>query len=267
MQSYSLAAMLPHRHGTAQLPMLRESLSLERGMLSTLRRMLRACAATIREVVLPEFERTPSLSQDALTRDVDSDTFERMRQVFRGLVRVAAEAVRDLLRAESVRHTDQFVSVARRALGVDLRAVVRAEDLEAFVDAVALRNAGLITGITDELASRVQRLTTTAVLQGRTTRELQGQIAQALRSSDARARLIARDQTAKLNSELNERRHRQAGITRYIWRTARDERVRPLHRRLDGQEFEYGERTPAEEGLPPGQPIQCRCVAQAVVEF
>jgi SPP1 gp7 family putative phage head morphogenesis protein len=85
--------------------------------------------------------------------------------------------------------------------------------------------------------------------------------------SDNRAKLIARDQTAKLNSDLNRFRQDQAGVDKYVWRTSQDERVRARHRGLEGKVYEWGEPTGAEDGLPPGQPIQCRCVAQGVVEF
>ena len=53
----------------------------------------------------------------------------------------------------------------------------------------------------------------------------------------------------------------------YVWRTSKDERVRPRHQHIDGIAYEYGKPTGAEQGLPPGQPIQCRCIAQAIVTF
>ena len=85
--------------------------------------------------------------------------------------------------------------------------------------------------------------------------------------ADKRAALIAQDQTAKLNSDLNRIRQEQAGVTSYEWRTSRDERVRERHRKLDGTVYKWGEPTGAEEGLPPGKPIRCRCVALGVVDF
>ena len=56
-------------------------------------------------------------------------------------------------------------------------------------------------------------------------------------------------------------------MTSYTWMTSRDERVRPRHKELDGKEYEYGKPTGAEDGLPPGQPIMCRCVARGIVEI
>lgn len=141
------------------------------------------------------------------------------------------------------------------------------EDLTDYLRIAATRNAGLIKGLSADAVKRVQETVTTALINGTPVRQLQGQLTEQLRISDRRAQLIAQDQMAKLNSDLNRIRHEQAGISEYIWTTAHDERVRPLHRSLDGKKYRYGESTGAEGGAAPGQPVRCRCVAVAVVQF
>lgn len=88
--------------------------------------------------------------------------------------------------------------------------------------------------------------------------------------SESRAELIARDQTLKLNGALNEIRQTNAGVKRYTWSTSGDERVRPDHASLDGQECSWDD-PPLEgidgEKLHPGEDIQCRCVALAITDF
>jgi SPP1 gp7 family putative phage head morphogenesis protein len=81
---------------------------------------------------------------------------------------------------------------------------------------------------------------------------------------EGRAKVIARDQINKLNGQLNEARQRNIGIDRWIWRTSRDERVRDEHAALDGQTFTWND--PPSEGIP-GEPVQCRCVAEAVIDI
>ena len=54
---------------------------------------------------------------------------------------------------------------------------------------------------------------------------LQGRLRAIGRITDNRARLIARDQTAKMRGKIDELRQQDAGIDSYIWRTAQDERV------------------------------------------
>ena len=159
------------------------------------------------------------------------------------------------------------MAAARRAFGIDLSSVVREEDLEGYLEQAALRNAALIRGMADDLLKRVAQETTSALINGESVAQLQKRLRHQLEVSDSRARLIARDQTSKLTSDLNRIRHEQAGIEKYIWRTSMDERVRARHAKLEGKVYKYGEPTGAEQGLPPGQPIQCRCTAQGVVEF
>lgn len=79
----------------------------------------------------------------------------------------------------------------------------------------------------------------------------------------SRATLIARDQVAKFNSELNRIRQTNLGLTRYTWSTSKDERVRPEHRRREGKVFTWAD--PPADGHP-GIPVRCRCVAQPIVD-
>ena len=94
--------------------------------------------------------------------------------------------------------------------------------------------------------------------------------------SATNAKRIARDQTNKTIGDLTKVRHEQAGVTEYIWRTAEDERVvgepgglyptgnsrHMNHAERDGKRFRWD--NPPPDGHP-GQAIQCRCVAQAVI--
>jgi len=97
--------------------------------------------------------------------------------------------------------------------------------------------------------------------QGLRHEEVAKEISERLGVQQSRANLIGRDQTNKLNSKLTQTRYQKAGINRYTWQTARDERVRQTHAELDGTEWDF--RTPPTIGNP-GQEINCRCVAEPV---
>jgi SPP1 gp7 family putative phage head morphogenesis protein len=92
----------------------------------------------------------------------------------------------------------------------------------------------------------------------------------------ARAALIARDQTLKLNAQLNAARAVSVGVEEFEWVTSLDERVRGRpggkwahshsnHWKLHGKTFRYdtppvvNERTGAR--ALPGEDFQCRCQA------
>lgn len=193
--------------------------------------------------------------------------FQVLGQTASALAEAAQPLVSKILRLEAERHTETFMATAKKTLGVDLSDVVLKEDLAGYLEDMGLRNAGLIKNLSADAVTRVQQTISTATINGTPIRKVQAQLAEQLRISDRRAQLIASDQMAKLNADLNRKRHEQAGITQYQWLTSRDERVRERHKSLEGKVYKYGQPTGAEGGLPPGQPIRCRCIAKAIVEF
>lgn len=197
----------------------------------------------------------------------DSFDFELLASTAARLALTAEGAVNRILRLEAQRHTATFMQTAKKALGINLADVVLEEDLTDYLRAAGMRNAGLIKGLGADAVKRVQETVSTALISGTSSRELQARLTEQLRISDRRAQLIAQDQLAKLNADLNRIRHEQAGVVEYQWLTSRDERVRERHRALEGKVYKYGEATGAEGGLPPGQPIRCRCVARGIVQF
>lgn len=100
--------------------------------------------------------------------------------------------------------------------------------------------------------------------------EVAKQIAQQFGVTKRRAAVIARDQIGKLNGELNQIRQTNLGVKRYRWSTSQDERVRASHRTLNGT-IQLWTKPPVvdprtgERGHP-GQPIQCRCAAIAIID-
>lgn len=268
MIRYRLADLVTGRRkgSTAQLPVIVGTLAAEREYLKALRVILREMARETRENIVP-LAVAEMQANRAMTSDADRSWFRRLLEMSIDLAISAEGMVGRILGLESQRHTERFMETAKRALGVDLAAVVRQEDLGDYLATAALRNASLIKGLADDTVKRVQQTVTNAVINGRSAADLKKALTRQFQIEDGRARLIARDQVAKLNSDLNRIRHQQAGITEYTWRTSADERVRPRHRDLEGKVYKYGEPTGAEEGLPPGQPIQCRCIAQAIVTF
>lgn len=274
MLVYRINKLAPKRRASSvALPIQEGSLGLETTYRKALRQMIRSIAKATNEQVIPVVERELYLRQQktaqqaSMVQDADFSVFEQLSRWGDAFARVASDLVNRVLQLEAQRHTKKFLANAKKALSIDLSAVVREEDLSDELETIATRNAGLIKGLAQTTVQRVQQTVTRSVLSGQPVRELKKQLAADFAFSDRRAALIARDQTAKLTSDLNRIRHKQAGIEHYTWRTSQDERVRPLHRRLNGRVYRYDEPTDAEQGLHPGQPINCRCVAIAIVEF
>ena len=87
-------------------------------------------------------------------------------------------------------------------------------------------------------------------------------LAKSYGSSGYNLRRLSRDQTSKLVGRFTRARQEQLGIRAYRWSTVKDSRVRQTHQDLEGMEFLW-ERPPSEGH--PGEPIQCRCTALAII--
>jgi len=143
------------------------------------------------------------------------------------------------------------------AVGIDLMHLE--PNIASVIQAFVAENVALIKSVPNRLFDDVERTITSGVREGLTTREVGRQLSDKLGVSEKRARLIARDQIAKLNGELNQVRQENLGIDAYIWQSMNDARVRPEHRARQGQRFTWDK--PPRDGHP-GRPVNCRCYAE-----
>lgn len=80
----------------------------------------------------------------------------------------------------------------------------------------------------------------------------------------SKAKFLARQETALFTAKHRQLRFEEVGVTRYVWRTAHDSRVRDRHKELNGREFFYKEPPIVDTATGrrgnPGQDYNCRCV-------
>ncbi len=131
------------------------------------------------------------------------------------------------------------------------------------------RNVDLIK-VEDPIKKTIERVLAQPLDRGVRVEEVREQLREEFGFSKRRAQLIARDQTLKLSGQLQEARQTQVGITRYVWTTSDDERVRPRHEDLNGTVQLWAEppivdlRTGRREH--PGGDFQCRCTADPILD-
>ena len=130
-------------------------------------------------------------------------------------------------------------------------------------------NVALIRNMRDEHVRELADILRAGAASGARHETLAPQIQERLGVGLSRAKLIARDQTTKLNGQLQQAHQEAAGITEYTWSTSKDENVRKDHRALNGKRFRYDSppitNTKTGDRNNPGQDIQCRCVAIPVI--
>lgn len=122
-------------------------------------------------------------------------------------------------------------------------------------------NTALIKDVPEKVAKDLEALIRRGVMSGASVRDLQEQIRERLPMTEHRAKLIAQDQTLKLNAALTRQRLQSVGVTEYRWRSVMDNRVRPEHAEYNGKVFSWDK--PPPDGHP-GTPVRCRCRSEAV---
>lgn len=158
----------------------------------------------------------------------------------------------------------RFVKSMKNAVGINLKSVVKSERLGEIMKAVAKENVSLIKSIPSQYFKKIETIVYEGITQGSRARSMVSEIRELGKTTKSRAHLIARDQTAKLNSALSRQRQIDVGVTEYVWRTAKDGRVRKSHKRNNGKIFKWN--SPPKTGHP-GTAIQCRCVAQPIIKI
>lgn len=163
-------------------------------------------------------------------------------------------------------HSGRQWEAALARLGVNLDDV-RQPHLEHLRSHWISQNTDLITTMQRDVVDRVRDVISDT--RGLRVEAIASALETATGASESHARLIARDQTLKLNAQITSSRHAAAGVTEYVWRTSRDERVREDHKVLDGTRQKYADppvvdrRTGARGN--PGTWFQCRCTADPIL--
>jgi SPP1 gp7 family putative phage head morphogenesis protein len=163
--------------------------------------------------------------------------------------------------ATTVFQKAQLARQVKAALGVDL--VLSDPKVPGLVEKFVHEGVARIESLGNRSLDDVSRVVAHAFTTGDRAEDVSADIAKRYDISERHARFIARDQIGTLTGQVNAARQVEIGIARFRWRSMEDERVRPEHAVLDGQEFSYDD--PPSEGLP-GTPYICRCGAEPVFD-
>src|SRR4029077_775520 len=135
--------------------------------------------------VLPEAQR--EVARAAQTQDaMPGSLWERIRALALSLAGLSSRMVDRVLELESERHSKKFMEGAKKALGIDLRAVVREQDLEDLMEMVSIRNAALIRDIASETVEKIAQTTVQSVLAGQGHQFLKKELKHVFDVSDSR---------------------------------------------------------------------------------
>jgi SPP1 gp7 family putative phage head morphogenesis protein len=141
------------------------------------------------------------------------------------------------------------------------------------LNAALTENVKLIKSIPADMLDDVEQVLREHFAKGARVEEIAKALQERYDIGERRAALIARDQSGKVNGQLNEERSAEMGMDSYVWRcsggggpTHGDERVRPGHRVLDGTKQVFSDPPVVDEKTlrtaNPGIDYNCRCTAE-----
>lgn len=226
------------------------------------------------------------------------DAFAGAQEDLEGLFEQFAPMVVKLLtqmknadRKKFYRHYDRYINkkqktlpletqteFADRLFGVSLENILEQENIQDSFALAIEQNLDLIKTLTEKQLSRIKNVVLSDLRAGNFSQKtIRDTIEHDFGISSRHADFIARDQSHKMTSTLNQLRYQNLGWTKYIWRTARDRRVRgtpkskdglypnarPSHYAREGKVFEF-KKPP--KGGGPGQDYNCRCYAEPIIE-
>lgn len=231
-------------------------------------------------------ERESMLSRDGALDDVSrlrtaraydtavpnlDDLIKRLENRFGNIADVAKRLSAVAARNNRGAVDERLASSIYRSLGVDIRPTLQGEGpIAEAMDAAIQANVDLIVSIPRDYLDQVRGVVQKAWTDGVRHEDLIARIARIGQITQGRAKTIARDQTAKMNSSFNQVRQTSLGIERYEWVDSRlgRPRERDSHAAMRGT-IQRWDKPPIVDGEPvhPGQAINCMCVAIPIVNL
>lgn len=242
-----------------------------------LQRIVRAVRKDINEHVMPVVRSTaPQYVGDSIPVetidnwvDVLTGTLDAIKSRWSSLAfqRLAADIASRFVRAAN----ESNMKRTQCDLGINIYS--DSQELTDYITLSIRDNTRLIMSIPDQYLTQVESIVLTNVRAGGRPSAIAKSLQQQFGVTERRAKMIARDQTAKVNGDLNRMRQTNAGFPYFEWNDSDDERVRDRHEYLADHVTAYGkgiyrwDNPPlSDKGVPiiPGTDYQCRCVARPV---
>ena len=199
-------------------------LKLERAYSAAMRKIINELAVQIKSEITPLLkEHKAEYTADGFTDDIRA-IFQRLSAFLFGeklFEDIAFNLVNDI--DESA--TGDVTKRVNEAIGVDYSYMINREGLSEFKSLAIEENAKLIKNLSQDYLERSQTIINEGIMGGQRPGAIAKQLSEQIGVADRRAKLIARDQVSKINSDITRRRFDSIGVTHFRWVTSKDERV------------------------------------------
>ena len=162
------------------------------------------------------------------------------------------------------RNKAEFYRRASEKIGISREELEATEGLTFQINAYQLETMQWIKKMRDDTLQQWTSNTLRQMAEGKGLPEILKQFDGMVEQRKGHAKMVARTQISTFNSLTSKIRAQNLGITKAIWKTASDERVRTCHQVRDGKEYLLSEGLYSScdgKTLQAGTDYQCRCTA------
>lgn len=163
---------------------------------------------------------------------------------------------------------EEFYKRVAAKTGINVADLIAKEGMKPTTNALVAETAQWIKTLRDDTFQKFTNNTLFAMSQGESLDTIVSQFDDVVAERKNHAKFLARNQVQNYNSITTKIRAQNLGITKAIWETAGDERVRPSHADREGQEFDLAEGLYSSLDdlyLLPGADYNCRCTYTMII--
>lgn len=163
---------------------------------------------------------------------------------------------------------EEFYKRVAAKTGINVTDLIAKEGMKPTTNALVAETAQWIKTLRDDTFQKFTNNTLFAMSQGESLDTIVSQFDDVVSERKNHAKFLARNQVQNYNSITTKIRAQNLGITKAIWETAGDERVRPSHADREGKEFDLAEGLYSSvDGiyLLPGTDYNCRCTYTMII--
>ena len=163
---------------------------------------------------------------------------------------------------------EEFYKRVAAKTGINVTDLIAKEGMKSTTNALVAETSQWIKTLRDDTFQKFTNNTLFAMSQGESLDTIVSQFDDVVSERKNHAKFLARNQVQNYNSITTKIRAQNLGITKAVWETAGDERVRPSHEDREGKEFDLAEGLYSDiDGLYllPGTDYNCRCTYTMII--
>jgi SPP1 gp7 family putative phage head morphogenesis protein len=164
----------------------------------------------------------------------------------------------------------KFYEAIEKAIGVDVKQILKTDGLNTFVNAKSLETAQMIQKLKKEAMDNLSQNLLRLISAGKSLDTLYEEVTNRKKQNLYKSELVARNELKTFNSLLNDKRALNVGVKKAVWNAIGDERTRKCHKVRDGKEYDITKGLYSScdgKYLRAGEEINCRCFNTYVVKF